>query len=318
MLGLVTLECIRHATLTLKHDHIDQQCMRNNKGSSICTKPSKVESAKNIARVLAVHASFLGTSVLIVKTIPSSHAFLVLVLLSYLHQKEISEWLHEAAHFSLHANKLTNDRFSNLFLAPFFGVSTSSYRLLHFKHHSNSVYFTPTDPETFSHGFSTQSGFLASLLKSAVGYSIIETYISFLVTSITPLTTLKFCPSSLFKRLVPAFCVLTFWILLFIFLSNLKNLPPLLLIPAAYATSFLTAYSVFSRVRILAQHSLPFWKGQEFVTGPSQISRSSGSSIFSRVFLASDVMRFHHEHHAYPNLPYRQLRSINSKNKIQI
>jgi fatty acid desaturase len=54
-------------------------------------------------------------------------------------------YFHSASHYGFFKNKSLNDTFTNIFLSPFFGESIKSYRIRHFKHHSNLA--KANDPE---------------------------------------------------------------------------------------------------------------------------------------------------------------------------
>lgn len=54
-------------------------------------------------------------------------------------------YFHSASHYGFSKNKSVNDTFTNIFLSPFFGESIKSYRMRHFKHHSNLA--KTNDPE---------------------------------------------------------------------------------------------------------------------------------------------------------------------------
>jgi fatty acid desaturase len=47
----------------------------------------------------------------------------------------IALWLHEAAHFNVHADRVWNDRLANIFLGPLVLHDVRQYRRIHFGHH---------------------------------------------------------------------------------------------------------------------------------------------------------------------------------------
>ena len=64
-------------------------------------------------------------------TVPTG-AFMVGYCLAYLHL-----FIHAAAHYDIHANKLKNDRICDYFIGVLFGIPVKNYRKIHWLHHNN-------------------------------------------------------------------------------------------------------------------------------------------------------------------------------------
>lgn len=243
----------------------------------------------------------------------------------FTHQKLTSEWLHEAAHWGICSSKHLNDRIANIFLAPFFLVSIKSYRFGHFEHHKQTEYFNGIDAETSNYIINSNTNPFYLLLRTFTGSALV--YSLFDVLSKNYIIG-KVLDTKTKKEFISIFTTLIILPLFtFVLINNIHLISALSL----YSITFLCFYTPFTFNRTLEQHGgsihnlfmyLKFCMDKKkFIvkhnidqainlTGPSNNDRNHPDNFFSKFFLATDVMRFHETHHKYPNLTFRQCKSI--------
>ncbi len=62
----------------------------------------------------------------------------------------IQLFLHEAAHYNIHPNKVTNDLLANIFISTILGLNIHGYRKTHWKHHLRLGYSDDTENSYFN------------------------------------------------------------------------------------------------------------------------------------------------------------------------
>lgn len=271
--------------------------------------------------VISVFASYsvLAVAIYFCNAQDSFWGKLIAINLCFLFQKSISEWLHEAAHFNLVRDKSINDSLTRFFIAPVFMTTIEAYRSTHFRHHKSSEFFDGKDKETSLYDIDFKKYPLLEFIIIASGFYFV---LSFLIVVF---------PSNPTKMLKKSFFVKLSWLSVyvsFVYFVMSHQFDSFVLFISIYIVSFLSFYSVFTFNRSLNQHSLypnililisSMIRSNECFSripcqdlGPSSITRDGSKSIVSKLFVASDVMRFHQLHHKYPNLPWRQLKLIYS------
>ena len=76
---------------------------------------------------------------------------IISILLCYIHQKEVSEWIHEASHYNFFPGRFLNDFLTNTLVSVFSGFSIAAYRNGHFRYHQFKDYFREDDPDTVNY-----------------------------------------------------------------------------------------------------------------------------------------------------------------------
>lgn len=266
------------------------------------------EGLVNIALILLAHL-FLLAWISLAFQFQNIWIFILSPLVFFLHQRYLSEWMHEAAHGHLCPNRKLNELFTSVFIAPVFISPISVYRAVHFHHHTKKDYFEPDDFETGIVHPINRISLILGVINDVLGISAIYRY----STNIFGLFSTKKATSS--KKSNKSTLV-NYLLILFIHLSIVSFLVyfNFLIIYLLYYFTIATFYSVQNRMRIYVQHLQINDDGNCIFRG-STASRSIKGGIFSKLFYSSDVMAFHHEHHKWPSLTFRQARSLCKENK---
>jgi len=209
--------------------------------------------------------------------------------LCIIHQRELSEWIHEAAHFNLVPDKTWNDRLTLVFAGFFFANDIKAHRFGHNQHHRQKQFFVENDPDTRLFRLTSKQAFLQEVLRDLSGITALKMFTT---------RTGERCPSP-----TPHF-----FIKLVLFQSAL--LGTLLWLGRVevyvlYYFTLVTLYPLLNRLRLYGQHVELGPNGE--VALISGVSRTIDAGLWDRLFFTSDVMMYHYEHHAYPDLPYRAL-----------
>jgi len=249
------------------------------------------EGALNLLYLLGTHAA-LGTWFWLAGgVLPLALWLPASVLVCVIHQRAMSEWIHEAAHFNLVPDRRWNDSLGNALAAFAFVTTTRRYRESHFRHHAREDFFVPEDDDTGMHTIASRREFRRELRRDAVGLSALTTYRRIgQRTAGVPRSARELAETA-----VPHL-VLLGWLLL-------VGRPEVYLL---YYGTLATAYPVVNRLRFYGQHVKLGDGGTVRVAG-SDVSRTIEASVLDRLFLTSTLLLYHHEHHRHPHLPYRAL-----------
>lgn len=258
--------------------------------------------ALNVTQILGAHA---GISILFYGLASLSFwtGFLPALLACWIHQKFISEWVHEAAHYNLVPDKKWNDILANTLLCWWHGYKIAGYRAAHMRHHSANVYFAAGDPDTERLEIGTKKELWISLFKDISGYTAVATYFSIIFTRDAPSdrANLLFRMSATAQYLLPIAGLHLF----FLIGAYLGGFTAYYLF---YMFCLVTVYSLLNRIRVMGQH-LAVTEGN-VTARHTTAARTINAGIFDRIFITSRLMMYHHEHHAKPALPYRALTAI--------
>ncbi|GAB4370570.1 MAG: fatty acid desaturase family protein [Kiloniellaceae bacterium] len=220
----------------------------------------------------------------------------------------LSEWLHEGIHYNIHPDRNINEFVSGWLLAPLMGTPLKQIRKAHFVHHGATQYFGDDDPDTRYLRIRSRSGFFKGVISDISGLSALSVYWAVVLRKVfTPRPRqnedgsansigaflIDYVPVASINALLLAVAVLT------------VSLPQLLM---TYA-GLLCVYPVLSRLRAYGQH-LPLSADGHWMAEASTGARSVEGTLWDRLFIASRLMLYHHEHHLYPALPYRALIAI--------
>jgi fatty acid desaturase len=253
--------------------------------------------AANVAHVLATHA-------LLALWFWAGHrflpwpAYLVLSLPACLvHQRAMSEWIHEGAHHNLVPGR-ANDALTSLLAGLPFLLPVAAYRAVHFAHHRSDRFFVPEDPDTAFLGVGTRRELRRAVAADLCGLTFARQAARFLTRGpataatdrgrATTLTALGMGAAALAGTIAA-------W--------RLGRLD----VPIVYYGTLATLYPLLNRLRTYAQHVSV--RG----TGPmagSTVSRTTEGGLFDRVLHTSPRLLYHHEHHRYPALPWRALPAL--------
>ena len=211
-----------------------------------------------------------------------------------IHQRAMSEWIHEAAHYSLMGSRRGNDILGNLLSGIWFALPVGVYRASHTAHHRADGFFGPDDPETVFLDVPTQREFRRAILRDLVGGTMVVQYRRFRAEQSEG-------GGGLGLRIVFAGCLLAL-------LAGMVWLGRLDVIVLYYG-SLVTLYPLLNRLRTLVQHARLDPDGRAVVAG-SHVSRTTDCGWFDRLVWTSPRLLYHEEHHRYPFLPWRALAEL--------
>jgi len=223
---------------------------------------------------------------------------IISMLCSVIHQKYMSEWVHESAHFNILINKKINDLFTNIFISAIFGSNIAEHRHSHFIHHKLTEFFNENDPDTGLLMVKTKRQLKLSLLQDILG--------------ITALKMILFKKTKVNKPIIKRNLNILFYVYLFcfhatiIYVLYIKGLWHYYVI---YYTTLGTIYPVVNRIRVYGQH-IEINKNGIGSLDASTTSRTIKGGIFDKIFFTSDLMAYHNEHHKRSSIPYRGLHKM--------
>ncbi len=211
-----------------------------------------------------------------------------------IHQRAMSEWIHEAAHYSLMRSRRWNDVMGNLLSGIWFALPVGVYRASHSAHHRADGFFGPDDPETVFLDVPTRREFRRAIARDLVGGTMVVQYRRFRAEQTEG-------GGGLGLRLAFAGCLLA----LLATMAFLGRLDVIVL----YYGSLVTLYPLLNRLRTLVQHARLDPDGRTVVEG-SHVSRTTDCGVLDRILWTSPRLLYHDEHHRYPYLPWRALAQL--------
>ena len=266
--------------------------------ATVARVPSRLEFLQpihgllNILHVLATHALLLVWFWLGARWLPLT-AYVPLTLVACLiHQRAMSEWIHEGAHSNLVRDRRLNDVLTDVLTGVWFGVTVDAYRSTHLPHHAKDGFFVADDEDTDFLAVDSRRAFRRAVLADLSGLTVLRQY-------------------GRFKAGVGArrsgWLVLTAAVQLAVLASawTLGRLDAYL----CYYGSLGLLYPLLNRLRVYGQHVTIGPDGLSGVAG-STTSRTIDAGLADRILFTSPRLLYHHEHHRWPHLPYRALRDL--------
>jgi len=258
--------------------------------------PTPAEQVANVGAILSAHAALAAFFAVAVAVPGARGLWLLAPLACVLHQKALSEWMHEGAHWNVLADRAWNDRVVQWLACAAMFEDIDSHRKNHFRHHARREgFFAPGDPDTELLAVRTRRDLVLGFVEDLVG--------------ITALRTLRAPREGGGGGRAPLLAGLAY-VAAGAALAVLG--PPLAwaAVPV-YLLSLALLYPIFNRVRVYTQH-VELAADGTVVVG-SETSRTvlvRRAAFLDHALVASRVMVFHAEHHRYPALPFRQLEAI--------
>ncbi len=250
--------------------------------------------AGNVLLVLASHGLLAAWFVLGFAWLPLALYVAGSLLVSVVHQKAMSEWIHEGGHFNLVADRRWNDRLTNALAGIWFGVSVDAYRSTHFPHHAQRGFFRAEDPDTSFLTVTTRRELRRAVLRDLCGLTMIREFLRFGSNEGKPRARTSFllAAAAVHAALLAA-----------LFAAGRLDAY------ALYYASLATLYPLHNRLRVYGQHVTVLPDGSAVVVG-SGTSRTIDAGFADRVLWTSPRLLHHHEHHRYPHLPWRALAGL--------
>lgn len=201
-------------------------------------------------------------------------------------------FFHEAAHFNIHRNKVTNDVISNLLLTPFFGLLVKGYRVSHWEHHKH----LGTEKDTEISYRSVLS--LKNLLQVVIGVYHLKVILKYIdnYQSVSPQAHKNLKSNIFLLTLILAVVVqTTITIFMFTDISIAAGL--------SWAIAYFILYPMLSKIRQTLEHRLLDVKIINDSIEHGAAHRIFGTDFFSRYFGAAGFNR-HLLHHYDPSISY--------------
>jgi fatty acid desaturase len=246
----------------------------------------------NVAHILGDHALLLAWFVVAPRWLPWFVYVPGSLLACVIHQRAMSEWVHEGAHHNLVRNRKLNDLLTDVLAGVWFLMPVRTYRATHFVHHAKPAFFVPDDPDTNFLDIASRRDFRRGVLRDLSGLSILGQFTRFGEKA----------PVGLWGWRVAG-------LLLHATVITIAFLFGRLDVPLLYYVSLATLYPLLNRLRVYGQHVTIDTDGRSHFRD-SATSRTIDGNWWDRILHTSPRLMYHHEHHAYPHLPYRALRTL--------
>lgn len=193
----------------------------------------------NVALVLGTHAGLVACFWLAYQVLPLVLYVPLSMVACVIHQRAMSEWIHEAAHFNLLRTKRWNDLLGDLLAGIWFALPTASYRATHFQHHARDAFFLPGDRDTVFLLVGSRRELRRAMLRDVLGLTVAAQYLRFRDPSGQPPASAGFLALTALAQV--ALLATLWW---------LGRLDAWLL----YYLSLVTLYPLMNRVRTYDQH----------------------------------------------------------------
>jgi fatty acid desaturase len=246
----------------------------------------------NVVHVLATHALLTGWLWASWHALPLGVYVPLGVLACLVHQRAMSEWIHEGAHFNLVRNRRWNDALTNVLTCVWFGITVDDYRSTHFPHHSRDAFFVEDDGDTVFLDIGSRGEFWRAIVRDVAGFTFLDQY-------------RRFKAGGRGRRagsLAVTLAVHGSVLLILLWLGRVD----------AYVLYFATLallYPLLNRLRVYGQHVAVDAEGRSHFP-ESAASRTIDAGFIDRVLITSPRLLYHHEHHRWPHLPYRALSGL--------
>jgi fatty acid desaturase len=244
--------------------------------------PTVFEATRNVVSLLGAHAALVGFWALVLEAPLGLPLVWLAPLACVLHQKAMSEWMHEAAHWHFLPSRKWNDRAIQLFAASLFFDDVEEHRRAHFAHHPGRVIAQPLPAAKLLRG----------LARDLSGRTAIEA-----IRARAELARARPVTRARRQARVAVGSALAYIALA----STLASFAPKAWIAVPiYLATLATLHPAFQRIRAVAQPS-------DSVAEAELLLRTS---LLDRAIVSSRVTLLHASHHASPTLPFRQLERL--------
>lgn len=242
-----------------------------------------------MALILGAHALLAAWFVLGYAGLPFALFAPLTVVASVVHQKAMSEWIHEGGHFNVVASRRWNDRLTNALAGIWFGITADAYRSTHFPHHARRGFFVDDDPDTSFLTITSRRELHRAVARDLLGLTTARQFLRFGSSH---------KPSSERKAFMAVAAV--FHLALVAVLFSVGRLDAYVL----YYGTLVFVYPLHNRLRVYGQHVTVDEEGRALVVS-SGTSRTIDGGFLDRVLWTSPRLLYHFEHHRQPHLPWR-------------
>lgn len=257
----------------------------------------------------------IGLAFALLARFPHPITFVVAVFVIGGRQLALAILTHEAAHRSLFETRALNDVFTDLACARPIWNDVARYREHHVRHHAHTN--TARDPDaSLSHPFPTTRTSLArKLARDVVGVSGLRRIVGLVLMDIGVLE--YTVAADVVKRPRNGRSTLDY------VREGARNMRGMLLtnallfgvlyavgagwVYAAWVVAYLTTFSLFVRIRSLAEHACT-----EVTEDIFRNTRTTSAGLLARMTVAPMNVNFHIEHHALVSVPYYRLPALSA------
>jgi fatty acid desaturase len=244
---------------------------------------------------------------------PNALTFVLAVLVLGGRQLALAILMHEASHRTLFATRALNDSVADWLCARPIWSDVERYRIHHLKHHAFTN--TESDPDSsLSVNFPTTRAALArKLLRDVVGWTGLKRLFGLVMMDIgamkyTVAADVIYPPRA--GRGLMSYVAEGARNMWRMALANLLMLSVLHVLGCgwvylAWVVAYLTSFSVFIRIRSIAEHACT-----ERSTDPFRNTRTTRAGWLARATVAPIHVNFHIEHHLLAAVPYFKLRQL--------
>ncbi len=244
---------------------------------------------------------------------PHPLVFVLVVVLLGGRQLGFAILTHEAAHRTLFRQRVLNDKLADWLCARPIWTDVSRYRGHHMKHHSHTGVEGDPDLSLVRPFPTTRAGLRRKLLRDALGISGVRRIIGLIGMD---LGMLEYSVAADPRRLPRNGRVWTDYAAAGlrhfapVLLSNLLILGVLAYFDAAWVylawlLAYLTSFSLFLRIRSIAEHACT-----ESSANPFLNTRSTQANWLARLTVAPFCVNYHVEHHLMASVPFFRLPAL--------
>lgn len=239
-------------------------------------------------------------------------AWLVTLVILGGRQLALAILMHECAHQSLFATPALNQLVGQWLCAAPVWQRLGDYRTHHGKHHARTSLADDPDLALASAYPTTRASLARKLVRDVSGVAFLRRVVALLLmdagvityTASTGATRVEPRPSAgqvlraLARNLGPV--LLTNALLAFVLFASGH-----LWLYGAWVLAWATAFSVFVRIRSIAEHGMT-----ETSTDPLRNTRTTRAHLLARLTVAPHHVNYHLEHHLLPKVPHYRLPAL--------
>ncbi len=241
---------------------------------------------------------------------PHPLTFVAAVIVIGGRQLALAILMHEASHYTLFRTRWLNDVAGNWLAGRFIWIDVRRYRTHHHLHHTKTGTHEDTDKSLVSPFPTSRASVARKLLRDATGLSVFRRFLGLVLMD---MGVLKWTVAAEAVRLPRNGRSIGSYLL-----EGAQNMFPVLLangilfgalwalghawVYAAWAVAYATTFSLFLRIRSMAEHACT-----EATPDMLRNTRSTRAGLLARMTVAPLRVNYHIEHHVLPAIPWFRL-----------
>ena len=259
---------------------------------------SRADSYKNLSIIVFFHLSFVCVSIFLIINFSLLISIPLFIVIAFIHQKFMGEFLHEGCHSNLQKNGFLNEIVSNYLVGICIFITVNNYRKLHFKHHKFTSFFEGDDPETGFLKIYKKSDFWKNVALDLLGYNALKMLRDY---SLNEKDESKF--SFKIDKVFYIYVLIHFCVFVLLVIYNFY------LFYLIYYLTLGTLSKLQRRFVVLCQHIFIKEDNQK-VQYEVTTSRTIVGNFVETIFFNSDINGYHDLHHENSMYPYRKLKKM--------